>query len=60
MDAGEIRPGAERRAGQDRELVRGIDAVDVEARVGLGVARRLRLGQHDVEGAAGLAHLVRM
>ena len=33
-------------AGQDGELVRGIDAVDVEARVGLGVAQRLRLGQH--------------
>jgi hypothetical protein len=55
-DAGEIDLGAERRAGQHRELVRGIDAVDVEAGIGLGVARRLRLGQHDVEVAAGLAH----
>ena len=48
--------GAERGAGQHRELVRGVDAVDVEAGIGLGVARRLRLGQHDVEVAAGLAH----
>ena len=56
MDAGEIDLGAEGRAGQHRELVRGIDAVDVEARIGLGVARGLRLGQHDVEVAPGLAH----
>ena len=56
MDAGEIDLGPERRAGQHRELVGGVDAVDVEAGIGLGVARRLRFGQHDVEVAAGLAH----
>ncbi len=56
MDAGEVDPGAERGTGQHRELVRGIDAVHVEAGIGLGVARRLRLGQHDVELAAGFAH----
>ena len=56
MDAGEIHLGAEGGAGQHRELVRGVDAVDVEARIGLGVARGLRLGQHVVEVAAGLAH----
>ncbi len=33
-----------------------VDAVDVEARVGLGVAQRLRLGQDVGEVAAGLAH----
>mgnify|MGYP003694572911 CR=1 FL=1 len=33
-------------ADQDRELVRGVDAVDVEARVGLGVAELLRALQH--------------
>ena len=38
------------------ELVGGVDAVDVEAGIGLGVARRLRFGEHDVEVAAGLAH----
>ena len=56
MDAGEIDPDPERRTGQHGELVGGVDAVDVEAGIGLGVARRLRLGQHDVEVAAGLAH----
>ncbi len=44
------------RTGQHGELVGGVDAVDVEAGIGLGIARRLRLGQHDVEVAAGLAH----
>ena len=47
---------AERQRRQDRQLVRGIDAVDVEARVGLGVAQLLRLGQHLGELAAALAH----
>ena len=56
MHAGEIDLGAERGSGQHGELVRGIDAVDVEAGVGLGIARRLRLGQHGLEVAAGLAH----
>ena len=56
MHAGEIDLGAERGAGQHGELVRGVDAVDVEAGIGLGIARRLRLGQHGVEVAAGLAH----
>src|SRR4029077_62026 len=56
MDAGEIDPGAEGGAGQHRELVRRVDAVDVEAGIGLGVARLLRLGQYDIEVAAGLTH----
>ena len=35
---------AERECGQDRQLVRGIDAVDVERWIGLGVAQLLRIG----------------
>ncbi len=38
--------GAEGEARQDGELVRGVEAADVEGRIGLGVAARLRLGQH--------------
>ena len=56
-DVGERRARAERDAGEDRQLVRGIDAVDVEARVGLGKAQRLRLGQHLGEVAALGLHL---
>ena len=41
----------------DRELVRGVDALDVEGRVGLGVAARLRLGEHLRERRAPGAHL---
>src|SRR3546814_20705344 len=47
---------AERETGEDRQLVRGIDAVDVEGRVGLGVAELLRLGQHVLEGPPRFAH----
>src|SRR5262249_6327163 len=56
VDAGKVDLGAEGGARQHSELVGGVDAVDVEAGIGLGVARRLRLGEHDVEVAAGLAH----
>ncbi len=42
VDAGEIDRPAERDARQDRQLVRGVDAVDVEARIGFGVAELLR------------------
>ena len=56
MDAGEIDLGAEGDRGQQRELVRGVDAVDVEARIGLGIAQALRLGEHVGEVAAALAH----
>ena len=48
---------AERQRRQDRQLVRRVDAVDVEARVGLGVAQLLRVGQHFGEFPAALAHL---
>ena len=56
VDGGEAWPAAEGQGRQQRELVRGVDAVDVEGGVGLGVAQRLRLGQHVGEVAAGLAH----
>ena len=52
----EIDRTAEGDAGQDRQLVRRVDAVDVEARIGLSVAVRLRLGQHVGEVAAAFAH----
>ena len=47
---------AEGEGGEDRELVGGIDAVDVEGRVGLRVAEPLRLGEHVGELAAALLH----
>jgi hypothetical protein len=42
---------------QDGQLVRGVHAVDVEGRVGLRVAQRLRLREHVGEGEALQAHL---
>ena len=49
--------GAEGQARQQRELVRGVEAADVEGRVGLGIALGLRLRQHVGEGAVLLLHL---
>lgn len=56
-DAGDVHGGeidfrAEGQAGEDRQLVRGVDAVDVEGRVRLGIAFRLCLLQHIGKGAA--------
>jgi hypothetical protein len=48
----EIDLRAEGQAGEDRQLVRGIDPVDIEAGVGLGIAQLLRLGEHLAEIAA--------
>ena len=42
--------GAEGEAGEDRDLVRGVEAADVEGRIGLGVAELLRLLQAVGEG----------
>ncbi len=56
-DIAERGMGAEGEAGEDRKLVRGVDAVDVEAGIGLGVAERLRLGQDFGEVAALGLHL---
>ena len=44
-DLGRPHVGAEGELRQDRQLVRGVGAVDVEGRVGLGVAQLLRLAQ---------------
>ena len=44
-------------AGKDRHLGRGVGAVDVVGRVGLGVAELLRAGQGLVVGGAGGGHL---
>ena len=57
VDGGEIDRRAEGDGGQDRQLVRGIDAVDVEAGIGLGIAQSLGIGQHVGEVAAGGPHL---
>ncbi len=40
---------AEGERGEDGELMGGVEAADVEGRVGLGVAEPLRLGEADVE-----------
>ena len=40
---------AEGERGEDGELVRGVEAADVEGRIGLGVAEPLRLGEADFE-----------
>ena len=45
--AGNVVPidaGAERQMGEDRQLLGGVAAVDVQRRVGLGVAQPLGLG----------------
>ena len=44
-----VEPRAERQRRQDRQLVRGVEAADVEGRIGLGVAQPLRLLQAEVE-----------
>ena len=54
---GELHRHAEGDGADDRRLVRGVGAVDVEARVGLGVAQALRLGQRGGEVDALGAHL---
>src|SRR4029077_17365583 len=43
-------------ARQDGELVRRIDTVDIEARIGFGIAEPLRLGEHFGKFVRGLAH----
>ena len=57
VDALELQRDAEGDGGEDGELVGGVDALDVEGRVGLGVAARLRLGEDVGELAPGVAHL---
>src|SRR3546814_17042353 len=49
----EIDLAAEGQRGENGKLVRGVDAVDVEAGVRLRVAEPLRLGQHALEVLSG-------
>ena len=55
-DAGEVEPRAESDARQDAQLMRGIYAVDVEARVGLGKALCLCVREHSGERQAFRLH----
>ena len=48
--------GAEREAGQDRKLLRGVVAIDVERRIGLGIAEPLRVLQAFGKRQAFLLH----
>ena len=57
VDLVERHARAERQAGQQGELVGGVEAADVEGRVGLGVALGLRLREHVGERAMLLLHL---
>src|SRR3546814_7258405 len=52
IDRSEIDLAAEGQRGENGKLVRGVDAVDVEAGVRLRVAEPLRLGQHAQLGRA--------
>ena len=52
----EVHRRVEREAREDRHLRRGVGAVDVLGRVGLGVAEPLGLGERVVVGGAGLGH----
>ncbi len=53
----ELHRDAEGDRRHDGELVRGVDALDVEGRVGLGIAQPLRLLQRSVERQPLVAHL---
>ena len=53
----ELHRDAERDRAHDRRLVRGVDAFDVEGRVGLGITQALRLLQHVGEVQPLAAHL---
>ena len=56
VDLGEIDLRAKGEAGQDGELVRGVDAVNVKRGIGLGIALGLRLGENGAKGTAILLH----
>ena len=53
----EIDLAAKGDAGQDGQLVGGVDAIHIKAGIGFGITQFLRLGQHVVELAAAFTHL---
>ena len=53
----ELHRDAEADRRHDRELVRGVHALDVESRIGFGITQPLRFLQHVVEARALVAHL---
>ena len=55
-DLVELQGHAEGEAGQQRQLVRGVEAADVERRVGFRITERLRFLDCIVEGEPGIAH----
>src|SRR5690606_4752920 len=56
IDRGEVDLSPEGDRCEDRQLVRRVDALDVEGRIGLGIAERLRLGEDLAEVAPGPLH----
>ena len=56
IDLVELHRHAERDRRHDGQLVRGVDALDVVGRIGLGVTARLRFLQHGAERSARCAH----
>jgi hypothetical protein len=52
----DINRRAERDAGQNRQLIHRVEAIDIGGRVGFGVAQFLRFGQHVREVAAFARH----
>ena len=56
VDLVEVELGAEREARQNGELVRGVEAADVEGRIGFGIAELLRFLQHLGERAVLVGH----
>ena len=56
MHALEIDLATERNAGQDGELVGRVDAVDIKAGIGLGIAHFLRVCENAIEIPPGFPH----
>ena len=56
IDIFKIHAASERNRCQDRQLVRCIDAIDIETRIGLGVSQRLSIGKNIVKLTPCLAH----
>jgi len=56
MDRVHPEPAAVGQRGEDRGLVRGVEAVDVERRIRFGITELLRVGEHGVERGALILH----